>query len=186
MAQLSSQFATELQAVQDRVDKSTTEIRDLSSQQTQLSQQLEAQKHALRSSSERKLKIQNFRRAVNEIRERSGLKNKKIPVLAIGEADKEYTISNDASLPEAHILSAQASTYDSLIASLHTHLVSLRARDTELEAKYRKVVALCTNVPEDRVDDVLQQLVQAVESEPENDVSRVREFLKRVEAVTST
>jgi regulatory protein SWI6 len=186
MTQLSSQFTSELRSLQDRIDKSTSEIRDLSTQQKQLSTQVDAQTIDLRARSERKLRIQNLRRATDEIRDRSGLTNKQAPTLAVGDADREYALPDDNALPEPQILNTQLATYNQLLASLNAHLTSLKARDTELEGKYRKVVALCTNVPEERVDDVLQQLVMAVESEPENDVGRVREFLKRVEAVTST
>jgi hypothetical protein len=50
---------------------------------------------------------------------------------------------------------------------------------------YRKVVALCTGVPEDQVEASLPSLVAAVESEPlsigEQDVGRVRDFLRKVD-----
>jgi hypothetical protein len=50
---------------------------------------------------------------------------------------------------------------------------------------YRKVVALCTGVPEDKVEESLPSLVAAVESETQNvgeqDVGRVRDFLRKVE-----
>ena len=47
------------------------------------------------------------------------------------------------------------------------------------------MIALCTGVEEKQVDSVLGQLVQAVESESDvgQDMSRVREFLRRVEMV---
>jgi hypothetical protein len=108
------------------------------------------------------------------------------PIGGLGDADREFAVDATAApgnLPDAATLSARVAAYNSLNASLAAHLQSLKARDTELESKYRKVVALCTSVPEGKVDTVLQQLVTAVESEPENDVGRVREFLKRVEAI---
>ena len=50
---------------------------------------------------------------------------------------------------------------------------------------YRKVVSLCTKVDEDRVDSVLEGLVQALDSDPLDgvEVGRVREFLRKVEGV---
>ncbi|TGZ78535.1 apses-domain-containing protein [Ascodesmis nigricans] len=51
----------------------------------------------------------------------------------------------------------------------------LHERSTELEEKFRRVVALCTGVKEERVDGLLEGLVQAVESDPgEVDTVRVR------------
>jgi regulatory protein SWI6 len=197
MTEVSSQFSTELCILQDRIDRSTTEIRNLSTEQKALTQQVETQQNKLRSRQERKQRIQNMRRAVKEIRERipgswAAKSGGVLPALALGDADADYLAPKEQlqsveaeadELPDVPTLVAEVNTYNGLLASLSTHLTSLKSRDTELESKYRKLVALCTNVPEDRVESVLGQLVQAVESEPENDVARVKEFLKRVEAV---
>jgi hypothetical protein len=61
----------------------------------------------------------------------------------------------------------------------------LREKDGQLEVMYRKVVSLCTKVDEERVDSVLDLLVQALESDPLEgaDVGRVKEFLRKVEGV---
>jgi acetylornithine deacetylase/succinyl-diaminopimelate desuccinylase-like protein len=189
-----SQFSAELRLLQDRVDNSTLQIRELSAQQKALSTTFETAQASYRARQERKQRIQNLRRAVHDMRERLGVSSANgapsPTILNVGDADAEFSVPEPSSqqavnaLPDSATLNARLSTYKSLNASLAAHLTSLKARDTELESKYRKVVALCTNVPEAKVDTVLQQLVLAVESEPENDVGRVREFLKRVEAVT--
>lgn len=61
----------------------------------------------------------------------------------------------------------------------------LKEKDGQLEVMYRKVVSLCTKVDEDRVDSVLEGLVQALDSDPLDgvEVGRVREFLRKVEGV---
>ncbi len=88
-------------------------------------------------------------------------------------------------------LQARLSAYTALNARLAAHLTTLRARDSELETKMRKVIALCTGVAEQDVDRLLPQLCQAVESEGEGigttarDVGRVREFLRKVDEVAS-
>jgi regulatory protein SWI6 len=112
----------------------------------------------------------------------------------IGDADVEFLFdststpqhsSDTSQLPPTQTLQSRLSAYNSLNARLAAHVSSLKARDGELEAKYRRVIALCTGVEEKQVDSVLAQLVQAVESEvdPGQDVCRVREFLRRVEMV---
>ena len=57
----------------------------------------------------------------------------------------------------------------------------------ELEKKLRRVVALCTGVEEEKLDIMIGGLITAVESEKGEDVevSRVREFLRKVEGVES-
>jgi hypothetical protein len=60
----------------------------------------------------------------------------------------------------------------------------LRSKSRELEVKYRKTISLCTRVPEERIDDVLEGLWRAVDSEGGDvELGRVREFLTRVEGV---
>jgi DNA repair ATPase RecN len=189
---MQSQFSAEIRLLQDRIDATTVDIQDISSQQKALSAQVEMQQTQIRARQDRKRRIQNLRRAVKDMRERILSKSKymngeagTLPLLSIGDADADFALQDlPDHLQDAAVLSARLPVYKGLNASLAAHLTSLKARDTELESKYRKVVALCTGVEEDKVDSVLPQLVQAVESEPENDVGRVREFLKRVEAVT--
>jgi ankyrin repeat protein len=185
ISDMQSQFSAEIRLMQDRVDSMTANIQEVSSQQKALSVQVETQQAQVRERQDRKRRLQNLRRAVSDMRERilgkSGHMNGEagvtLPLLSIGDADADFANASPA------LISAALPVYKGLNASLAAHLTSLKARDTELEAKYRKVVALCTGVDENKVDSVLPQLVQAVESEPENDVGRVREFLKRVEAV---
>lgn len=52
-----------------------------------------------------------------------------------------------------------------------------------LEAQLKRVIALCTNAEEGRVDEMVVGLVEAVDSEAGEDVEviRVREFLRRIE-----
>jgi regulatory protein SWI6 len=184
-----SQFSAEIRLLQDRIDRTTADIQEISAQQKLYSAQVELQQARLRARQDRTRRIQNMRRAVMDMRDRihsrTNPTNGDLPLLSIGDADADF-LKQDASNPakDAATLRGGVPVYKGLNASLAAHFTSLKARDTELESKYRKVVALCTGVEEGNVDSVLPQLVQAVESEPENDVGRVREFLKRVEAVT--
>ena len=189
-----SQFSAELRLIQDRVDSHTASVRELSSQQKQLSAQLDAIQTRIRQRQERKQKIQNLKRAVGEMRGRGKQASQHVERVQLGEADVEFSIDAapqhpmGADIPSSQVLQARLNAYNSLNARLAAHLTSLRARDSELEAKYRRVIALCTGVAESQVDNVLGQLVQGVESEGDpsatgQDVGRVREFLRRVEMV---
>jgi regulatory protein SWI6 len=147
----------------------------------------------IRQRQERKQKLHNLRQRVAEMRAR--IPGDESPAtIQIGDADAEFSIepastpqhsSDDSQLPPPQIIQSRLGAYNSLNARLAAHVSSLKARDGELEAKYRRVIALCTGVEEKQVDTVLAQLVQAVESEVDagQDVSRVREFLRRVEMV---
>ncbi|KAI9805086.1 MAG: hypothetical protein M1825_000920 [Sarcosagium campestre] len=92
-----------------------------------------------------------------------------------------------ATLPTAAVLRARLAAYTANNAQLRTQATQLRDRSAELEARYRRVVSLCVGVDEARVEELLEGLVAAVESEKGElaDTGRVREFLRKVEGVDS-
>ncbi|ANB15448.1 transcriptional regulator SWI6 [Sugiyamaella lignohabitans] len=80
------------------------------------------------------------------------------------------------------LLKARIAAYQQNQRELEKLASDLKGRSTELEHKFRKVVAKCTGVDEDQVDSLLPGLVQAVESDPpEVDMSRVTGFLRKVD-----
>jgi regulatory protein SWI6 len=68
---------------------------------------------------------------------------------------------------------------------LLTRSRKLKEKDGQLEQMYRKVVSLCTKVEESRIEECLESLVAALDSEEGEgvEVGRVREFLRKVEGV---
>ncbi|KAG9237787.1 hypothetical protein BJ875DRAFT_121236 [Amylocarpus encephaloides] len=86
-----------------------------------------------------------------------------------------------SSLPPAHVLRARISAYQSNNQDLEQDVQDLQSKSSELANKYRRVVGLCTNTPVDKVDQVAPKLLRAIESEPNVDLRRIREFLSRVE-----
>ncbi|KAH8596060.1 hypothetical protein B0O99DRAFT_686109 [Bisporella sp. PMI_857] len=89
-----------------------------------------------------------------------------------------------ASLPSTHVLRARVNSYRANNDGLQESIRDLSSKNSDLAAKYRKIISLCTGVAEGEVDSVLHNLLRAVESE-HNDVElgRVREFLQRVDSV---
>jgi regulatory protein SWI6 len=78
-------------------------------------------------------------------------------------------------------------TYTHSNAALLNRSRKLKEKDGQLEQMYRKVVSLCTKVEESRIEDCLESLVAALDSEEGEgvEVGRVREFLRKVEGVES-
>jgi regulatory protein SWI6 len=76
-------------------------------------------------------------------------------------------------------------TYTHSNAALLNRSRKLKEKDGQLEQMYRKVVSLCTKVEEGRIEDCLEGLVAALDSEEGEgvEVGRVREFLRKVEGV---
>ncbi|KAH8700047.1 start control protein cdc10 [Phaeosphaeriaceae sp. PMI808] len=84
-----------------------------------------------------------------------------------------------------HFLSHRLDTYTQSNGALLNRSCKLKEKDGQLEQMYRKVVSLCTKVEEARIEDCLESLVAALDSEEGEgvEVGRVREFLRKVEGV---
>jgi regulatory protein SWI6 len=89
-----------------------------------------------------------------------------------------------SSLPPAHVLRARINAYQGNNQALEQNVRDLQSKSSELVNKYRKVVGLCTGTPIDKVDQVGPKLLRAIESEPNVDLRRIRDFLGRVEVPT--
>ncbi|KAJ4364720.1 transcriptional regulator swi6 [Neocucurbitaria cava] len=88
-------------------------------------------------------------------------------------------------LPSASVLRHRLDTYTVTNAALLNRSRILKEKDGQLEQMYRKVVSLCTKVEEGRIEECLEGLVAALDSEEGEgvEVGRVREFLRKVEGV---
>jgi len=101
-------------------------------------------------------------------------------------------------LPATPKLRARLSAYTTNNTNLEHVALNLKARSLELEQMYRRVISICTGTEEERVPEVVDQLLQAVESEGAGkgngvtvadgeagalDEGRVRDFLRKAEAV---
>ncbi|ODQ80249.1 hypothetical protein BABINDRAFT_7708 [Babjeviella inositovora NRRL Y-12698] len=85
-------------------------------------------------------------------------------------------------LPDLELLHARIRAYKKNEALLEGLALELTSKSADLELKFRHVVSLCTGVEEERVDALLEGLVAAVESDPDDvDLGRVKGFLKKVE-----
>lgn len=101
--------------------------------------------------------------------------------LVIERGDRQLLSST---LPPAHTLRARLNAYQTINQDLEERVKDLQSKDSELAAKYRKIIALCTGVDESRVEKSIESLVRSLESERQDlESGRVREFLTRVDAV---
>jgi len=64
---------------------------------------------------------------------------------------------------------------------MDARLKSLQGASAEKEYQCKKIVALCTGIPVDKVEDMLENLVIAMESEAQVvDIVRVSGFMQKV------
>lgn len=210
-----TQHKTLLSQKAAQIDRLNTEIRDLSNLQKAEADAFAALQQRAKTRSDRVVKVANLQRLVEDRRRQNGGRTQ-AKKIAVGEAEQHVpslssimdaarklptsSTGNDslhfASHSDAGQLLASFSTSDlrALVAAYEAnndHLASVSAglqkRSNQLELLYRKVVSLCTGVPEDTVEESLPQLVAAVESERgglgREEAGRVREFLIKVEGV---
>lgn len=87
-------------------------------------------------------------------------------------------------LPSSLILRTRIKALESRAEATKNMVNKLQGRSRDVEIKYRRVISLCTGVPEEEVDAAVDGLLKAAESEnDELDPGRVRRFLGGVEGV---
>ena len=84
-------------------------------------------------------------------------------------------------LPSTAVLKARIKAVKDRRDMTQKLVQALKGKSRDVEIKYRRVVALCTDAREDEVDTVMDNLLKAIESErDELDIGRVRRFLSGV------
>ncbi|OBT94573.1 transcriptional regulator swi6 [Pseudogymnoascus verrucosus] len=205
LSQTEAEFAQEMTAKQSAIDSIHTQLRSSSAHLGEERRRLERLQHLAKARDERKCKITNLRRAGDEEAFRlQQIKAQHTPLagqsedMYLGEADVAFACLPEnvgpdevlrnpalvATIPGHGTLRARVAAYRANNERLERAVGELRSKSRELEVKYRKTISLCTRVPEERIDDVLEGLWRAVDSEGGDvELGRVREFLTRVEGV---
>jgi hypothetical protein len=119
-----------------------------------------------------------------------GISPKASPVLSKVTSDHQGPIINGnerqflaSALPPLHTLRARVNAYAENNKALEANVRGLQSKSSELANKYRTIIGLCTGVDDTKVDEQLDNLLRAVESEPTDvELARVREFLVRIES----
>lgn len=192
----------------EQIDSLNSQIRESSTVQKQEQDQVNELKERVRVRAERHAKIANLKRSISEKKQRQSsqkqppspsrielpwLSDENMATLLSSSPDpissptpSQRSLSQTA-LPSPQILQTQLNAFIQHSHSLQKQADELQSRSLSVEAMYRKVVALCTGVEEEKVEESLPSLVAAVESERSGtgigEVGRVREFLRRVDGV---
>ena len=204
----STSFKSELQQKQSLIDQTHAKLRESTSLFNEERRRLEALQQKADIRKDLRNQIANLRRANAEHRAKlvsstnSGEAAQPTTDIKIGDADAGLTVDTSlftgstsptnlspqqreqlAALPAAPVLNARTAAYQRVNARLETQLKAYESRSSELEAQMKRIVGLCTGVGEEKVDEMLEGLKAAVDSErgEEVEVGRVREFLRKVE-----
>ena len=89
-------------------------------------------------------------------------------------------------LERGEVLSGRVQAYQQHNSNLDQQAKALKSRSTELEERYKKIISLCTGADVEKVDSLLDGLMQAVISEQKEtssslELGRVRDFLRLVQ-----
>ncbi|KAL2753104.1 hypothetical protein ACRALDRAFT_1036550 [Sodiomyces alcalophilus JCM 7366] len=193
-------FQAEIKARQASLDSLHASLRTGSTQLSESRRTLESLQQTVRKQQLARQKVANLSHAREEEQVRLAQEQNRTgrdseaaawetELGAVLEAAGEGT-GNDASaaglLPTAAVLRARITAVGNRRDATRKMAQALRGRSRDVEVQYRRVVAMCTGVPEDEVDAVVDGLLRAVESEKGDlEVSRVRRFLTGVEGVVN-
>ncbi|KAF8457623.1 hypothetical protein BDZ91DRAFT_744183 [Kalaharituber pfeilii] len=203
---LDKEFRDEIEQKQQQHNAAISQLQNATRRYKEEEQRLEHLRKLVNDHAQKKQNCQNLRRAIEEER---ALCQSKFTALSIShpqkspngiDPDRAYKIPEEIlsvnptsnlteaqlallkSLPPTSILGARVEAYQRNSESLRKTAGALHDRSTDLEERFRRVVALCTGVKESEVDGLLDGLVQAVESDPvEVDTGRVSSFLRKVD-----
>ncbi|WYZ44764.1 hypothetical protein EsH8_VIII_000080 [Colletotrichum jinshuiense] len=190
----SSTFQGEVKTKQAVIESLHSTLRTTSAQLGEAKRNLEAMQATLRKQQLARQKVSNLSHAREEEQIRLMQEQKRAgrtDALSSSwetelSAALETAGSNDEGglLPAAAVLKARLNAVSARRDVTRKMAGALKGRSKDVEVKYRRVVAMCTGVPEDQVDAVVDGLLRAVESEKgELEVERVRRFLGGVEGV---
>lgn len=212
-AEADAQFQAEIKEKDEALNKTNAALKESGSSLLDEKKKLDSLTVKAREKEELEQKVKNLQKFNEGVRSQISVTSQVQEHVQIGEADKGLDLdgkigkidelfpagANDlgstltqeqiqllTSLERAEVLTGRVQAYQTHNALLDNETRGLKGRSSELEEKYRKIISLCTGTPEERVDDLLDGLVQAVISEQKDmassvDLSRVRDFLHLVQ-----
>lgn len=212
-AEADAQFQAEIKEKDEVLNKTNAALKESGSSLLEEKKKLDSLTVKVREKEEFEEKIKNLQKFNEGMRSQISSMSQVQEHVQIGEADKGLDLDGKigkvddlfpaganelgstltqeqiqllTSLERAEVLTGRVQAYQTHNALLDNEARGLKGRSSELEEKYRKIISLCTGTPEERVDDLLDGLVQAVISEQKDmassvDLSRVRDFLHLVQ-----
>lgn len=205
LLRLDNDFKSEISTKQSQIDELHSRLREATQNLSESRQNLEILKQSEIKLNELKQRITNLDKATSEEEQR--FIDQTTELGSIGNYDVDFDADepfrvwpiynayqespdqtpdprnvNLQEIPPSVVLKARITAYKENERNLNSIIEELRSNSTKLESKFRRVVALCTGVEENTIDSILDGLVQAVESDPDEvDMGRVVGFLRKVD-----
>ncbi|KAK8080821.1 hypothetical protein PG997_008639 [Apiospora hydei] len=186
----STSFQTELKKKQSDLDTLHASLRTTSTQLNDAKRTLESLQTAAKSQSLTRQKIYNLSQGRDEEQNRllrlEQSQGPMDPNSSAWETELATQTVDPSTLPSAALLRARTQALRLRAEVTRKAVGTLKGRSKDVEVKYRRVVSLCSGVPEQQVDEVIDGLLRAVESEKDGlEIGRVRRFLGGVDGVVA-
>ncbi|KAI0149250.1 hypothetical protein BJ166DRAFT_565637 [Pestalotiopsis sp. NC0098] len=182
-------FHSEMKKKQTDLDSLHASLRTTSQQLGDAKRDLDTLQERAQSQNLTRQKIYNLNRGREEEQNRLQQIEQSHGPLEAGASTWETELGTSTpidaeTLPSASVLRARLQAVRSRTEASRKTVGSLKGRSKDIEDKYRRVVALCSGVPESEVEAVIDSLLRAVESEKDGlEIGRVRRFLGGVDGV---
>lgn len=180
----------ELSKKQETLEELQIALRTNSSRLAETRRNVEAVKEKLRQQQINRQQVANLSRELERLQHSMGhVDNAQASAQSNSAAAWEDELSTSidsgkpaSALPDANLLRARLKATTEVLSSMKDKVGGLQGSSRDIEYKYRRLVSLAASCPEEHVDDLLQSLVRAVQSEKgELEIGRVRKFLGGVE-----
>ncbi|EEB07709.1 MBF transcription factor complex subunit Cdc10 [Schizosaccharomyces japonicus yFS275] len=182
---LDRDFQDEMAAKQSMVDSTYAQLREATKRLADLRQQLDRSRRQADLLSELRQRSKNLELSIQE--QKSELarigEGSHVGFNSFSSSGMPIAIDEDPSKMSVEELQRFIYAYEKNEQLLNRLSNELWQRNSDIKSKCRRVVSLCTGVEEERVDSLLESLLQAVESDGqpgEVDMGRVAGFLRVV------
>ncbi|RMZ85233.1 hypothetical protein DV738_g336, partial [Chaetothyriales sp. CBS 135597] len=194
LAQSNADFQAEIKEKNEILDSTNAALKASGASLTEEKRKLEELRARTREREKLEQQIANLKRGIQAMRQQLAKDQPNTPIqssVAVGEADKGLEHDGQlaylqalfptgadptlqltqeqanvlAGLERAAVLAGRVKAYQDHNNALETRAKELKAKSHELEERYKKIVSLCTGAHVDKVDELLDGLVQAVISE---------------------
>jgi chromosome segregation ATPase len=184
----------DLKLKQDQIDTMHNQIRRTTSELTETRKRLEMVQEAIRKQQLARQQVVNLSHAREDEQSRFDAARQQPRADRVASWETELRAALETAngnpsesggqilLPSTNLLKARIKALEGTTGVARKMVAALQGRSRDVEIKYRRVVSLCTQVPEAQIDAVVEGLLRAVESEKgEWEIGRVRRFLGGVE-----
>ncbi|KAL5492522.1 SWI6 [Sanghuangporus weigelae] len=207
---LSAEFAAEIKSKQDAFDVTNAHVRAATRELAEQRKQIEFWKQRRGELDQVLQRIRNTEKALKaedhvdwtgrteangksagpEVHRAFAYRGPQSTLTGMGPLDLSNVPDSEPPLPETDSLAnlikmRRMKLYEDRIAKLlQDRLQSLQGASAEKEYQSKRIVAMCTGIPVDKVEDMLDDLLLAVESESQViDIGRVSGFMQKVNEI---